>query len=452
MDSGNPHRVVIIGAGFAGLNVAKALKKADAAVTVIDRSNHHLFQPLLYQVATGGLAATDISASIRSLLRKQKNATVLLRDVTDVDVKAREVTAGGHRVPYDTLVVASGSSHSYFGNTGWAVNAPGLKTIEDALGIRARIIGAFEQAELAESDEERRRWLRFVIVGGGATGVELAGAIAEMAQTTLKDSFRNFRSTDAEVFLVEANSRLLKTYTPKSSEYAKKALERLQVGVALEELVTEVTPEGLTIKDRSGNETYLASRTVLWAAGVQASPLGRKIADATGAETDPAGRVIVNEDFTVPGHPEIFIVGDLAHYAPNTGTPLRGTADVAQSEGRYVGRLLRDRLRRKRAKPYRFRDLGVLAVIGRSAAVADLPWLKIRGLLAWWIWLIVHLVKLVDFQNKLTVLAQWGWSYITRNRSAMIITRRPLAGQMSTGPPESVEERDRIGAGERRGM
>jgi NADH dehydrogenase len=326
-----------------------------------------------------------------------------------------------------------------------------LKTIEDALGIRARIIGAFEQAELAESDEERRRWLRFVIVGGGATGVELAGAIAEMAQTTLKDSFRNFRSSDAEVFLVEANSRLLKTYTSKSSDYAKKALERLRVNVALEHLVTEVTPEGLTMKDRAGNETQLASGTVLWAAGVQASPLGKRIADATGAEADSAGRVIVNEDFTAPGHPEIFIVGDLAHYAPNTGMPLRGTADVAQSEGRYVGRLLRDRLKRKRGKPYRFRDLGVLAVIGRSAAVADLPWLKTRGLLAWWIWLTVHLFKLVDFQNKLTVLAQWGWSYITRNRSAMIITGRRLAEHMSTGPPQSVEERDRIGAGERRG-
>ncbi|MEX0760860.1 MAG: NAD(P)/FAD-dependent oxidoreductase [Dehalococcoidia bacterium] len=419
MDS-RTHEVVIVGAGFAGLNAAKALKGSPANVTVVDRRNHYLFQPLLYQVATGGLSPADIATPIRGLLEKQRNARVVLGNVTGVDLDNRRVILSDGEVPYDTLVVATGSTHSYFGNE-WSELAPGLKSLEDATRMRRRILLAFEAAERAESEEERKAWLTFVIVGGGPTGVELAGALVELARYTLKGEFRSVEPSDAAIYLIDATDRVLSTYDPRLSANAEKALERLGVTVMTGTLVTGVSEDGVTFK-RGDDETMLPSKTVMWAAGVEASPLGRIIAEHAGIETDRPGRIKVEPDFTVPGHPEVFVVGDLANYPHQTGQPLRGTADVAQSEGTYVGRLIKSRLEGKEHKPYHFRDLGTLAVIGRSAAVADLRFIRLTGFIAWLAWLFVHLLKLVDFQNRITVLVQWGWNYITRNRSARLIT------------------------------
>ena len=416
------HRVVVIGGGFAGLNAARSLREAPARVTLIDRRNHHVFQPLLYQVATGGLSPADISAPIRALVRKQKNLGVVLGEVESIDANSRVVRlSDGEEMGYDTLVVATGARHSYFGNDSWADDAPGLKTVEDALEIRRRILLAFEAAERASDLGEREAWLTIAVIGGGPTGVELAGAIAELARGTLKDDFRSIDPATARILLLEGGDRVLSTFRPGLSGKALKALHRLGVTVSTGTLVSDVGPDGLeTTVD--GRTEHLRCKTVIWAAGVSASSLGQDVAAATGAEVDRIGRVIVNADFSVPGHPEIFVVGDLASYDHQTGEPLRGTADVAISEGTYVGKAISRKLRGRPSKPFNFRDLGTLAVIGRSAAVADLRVLRLSGRLAWWVWLFIHLLKLVDFQNRMTVFVQWGWSYFTRNRSARLIT------------------------------
>ncbi len=367
------HRVVIVGGGFAGLNAAKQLKKAPLEVTVIDRRNHHLFQPLLYQVATGGLSPADIAAPIRALLKGQANARVILGEVELVDLRGRFVVlVDGGRVPYDTLVIASGSRHSYFGNDHWGPAAPGLKTLEDAIEVRRRVLFVFEAAERATGADERRALLTFVVVGGGPTGVEMAGAIGEMARNTLKGNFRSFDSRDARVMLLEGGERVLPTFTVKLACKASAALSRLGVEVRTRALVENADAELVRIATNNGPE-LIPARTIVWAAGVQASPLGKTLAVASGAETDRPGRLLVGPDLTVPGHPEIFVAGDLASYSHHTGTPLRGTADVAIAEGRYVGKTIRRRLAGKRTTPFRFRDLGTLPMTASPAVSPGVP-------------------------------------------------------------------------------
>lgn len=418
------HQVVIVGGGFVGHKAAAALKGADVDVTLVDRRNHHLFQPLLYQVATGALSPADIAAPIRGLLARQKNVRVLLAEATGVDVERRRLLLADGEVPYDTLVLATGVTHSYFGHPEWEKTAPGLKTLEDATEIRRRVLLAFEAAERAASHEERREWLRFVVVGGGPTGVEMAGSLGEMAVYTLRRNFRSFDPADAEILLVEGADRLLGTYDAELSARAEASLARIGVRVRTGTMVTQVEDGAVVLKTEEGEEE-LPARTVVWAAGVASSPLGAAVAEATGAEVDELGRVVVEPDLTVKGHPEIFVAGDLCSFSHQDGTPLRGTADVAQAEGVYVGRLIRARMAGKPLPPFRFRDFGKLAVIGRSSAVAELKMARFSGFLAWVFWLFVHLMKLVDFQNRVIVFVQWGWSYLTRKRSARLITGSP---------------------------
>ena len=443
----NEHRVVIVGGGFAGLNAARALASAPVTVTLIDRRNHHVFQPLLYQVATGGLSPADVSAPIRSLLRKQKNLQVVLGEVESVDVRGRRLLlTDSESIKYDTLVLATGARHSYFGNDEWSDAAPGLKTVEDATEIRGRILFAFEAAERVTDPAERASWLTFAIVGGGPTGVELAGAIAELARGTLKKDFRTFDPADARILLFEGGPRVLPTYRPDLSEKARSALEKMGVTVKTDAIVEHIGDEEVRVRVGDAVDT-VSARTVVWAAGVRASGLGAVIADAAGVDLDRVGRVPVAPDFSLAGHPEIFVVGDLASYPHQTGEPLRGTADVATAEGKYVGDAIRRRREGRVAKEFHFRDLGILAVIGRSAAVADLRVVRFSGRLAWWTWLFIHLLKLVDFQNRLTVFVQWGWSYLTRNRSARLITG-PLQSPYASGRPSPDTHRN--GKAERR--
>jgi NADH dehydrogenase len=361
-----PHRVVIIGGGFGGLHAAQALGGAAADVTLIDRRNFHLFQPLLYQVATGGLSPGDICSPLRHILRRRHNVRVLLAEVRDVDVANRRIVLSDGHVDYDSLIVAAGSRHHYFGHDEWEARAPGLKTIEDATEMRRRILLAFETAEREPEPERRRTWLTFVVVGGGPTGVELAGALAEIANNTLKQDFRTIRPADAAILLLEAQGQVLPGYPPDLADKAKKALEALGVTVKLGHVVTSLDEGLVAVRDeQSKGEEILRSDTVLWAAGVQADGLGRKIAAATGAETDRSGRVIVAPDLTVPGHPEILIIGDMAHFAHQGNLPLPAVAPVAMAEGRFAGRLIRNRLEGRASSPFRYRDKGMMATIGR---------------------------------------------------------------------------------------
>lgn len=436
------HHVLIVGGGFSGLHAAKAINRAPARVTLIDGRNHHLFQPLLYQVATGGLSPADIATPIRALLRGQKNARVILGEVVGVDVATRRVMlSDGDEIIYDTLVLATGARHSYFGKDEWAEAAPGLKTIEDATEIRRRIFLAFEAAERATTLGERRAWLTFAIVGGGPTGVELAGAIGELARSTLKDNFRSFDPALARIYLFEGGDRVLPTYHHRLSEKAFSALGALGVTVRTSTLVREVTLDGVEIS-AGDHSQRIQCKTVIWAAGVAASNLAKSIALGTGAELDRAGRVVVEPYLTVVDHPEIFVLGDMASFSHQTGQPLRGTADVAKAQGSYVGKAISRRLRNKKVEPFRFRGLGKLAVIGRSQAVADLPGIRLSGFLAWWSWLLIHLILLVDFQNRLTVFVQWGWNYLTRNRSARLITdgRQPVSRPTIEMAPDGSTE------------
>ena len=415
------HEVVIIGGGFAGLSAAKMLAGAPVRVTLIDRRNHHLFQPLLYQVATGGLSPADISSPIRALLRKQKNAHVLMGNVRQIDAQKRQVLmADESAIAYDTLVVATGANHAYFVNDHWSVDAPGLKTLKDATAIRHKILMAFERAEKCDDAAERAALLTFVIAGAGPTGVELAGALAELAHHTLPEDFRSIKTGDAKILLVDGGKRVLGAFGQDSSLDATLALEKLGVTVETGSLVTDISPDGVTLK-RDGESRFVATKTVLWAAGVRASLLGKSLARATGVEIDRVGRVRVNDDFSIPQFPEIFVIGDLAARFLPDGTLLPGTAAVAQQEGKWVGKHIRAKLSGKKQKPFRYTHYGDLAVIGRSAAVVEMKRLKLKGNPAWWFWLLVHLMKLVDQQNRLLVLVQWAWSYFTRKRSARLI-------------------------------
>jgi NADH:ubiquinone reductase (H+-translocating) len=414
-------RVVIVGGGFGGLYTALMLKHADVDVTLIDRRNFHLFQPLLYQVATGALSPGEIASPLRYVLNRQKNTRVLLDEVVDIDVERREVTLkSGTQIPYDTVVFATGSTHSYFGHPEWERLAPGLKTIEDATEMRARLLLAFERAE-QETDEERRRaLLAFVIVGGGPTGVELAGAIAEISRDTLKKDFRSINPADARIFLIEGTDRLLPVYPVKLSRAAEASLTRLGVDTRTSALVTGIDEQGVTV--RKGNEdSRIAARTVFWAAGVQASPLGKVLARTTGVVLDHAGRVPVAPDLSIPGHPEILVIGDLA-VVYQDGKLLPGVAPTAIQEGQYAAKLIRGRLRGEETKPFRYFDKGSLATIGRNSAVAQIGPLEFSGILAWMAWLFIHLLYIVEFENRLLIAVQWAYDYFTYNRGARLIT------------------------------
>ncbi|MCC7085406.1 MAG: NAD(P)/FAD-dependent oxidoreductase [Pirellulales bacterium] len=425
----NAPRVVVVGGGFGGLNVARKLRKAPVQVTLVDRRNFHLFQPLLYQVATGGLSPANIAAPLRALLKRQANCEVLLGEVTGVDVAERRILLGDGQLPYDTLVVATGVRHQYFGRDDWEPLAPGLKTVEDATLIRGRILSAFEQAERETDLAAVRAWLTFVIVGGGPTGVELAGMVSELSRETLRGNFRRINPADAEVIIVEAAGRMLQSFPEQLSAKALASLEKLAVVVRTNCQVTDVKPHQVTVQCGQQLET-IAARTVLWAAGVAASPLGRSIAQLTGAEIDRAGRVVVASDCSIPGHPELFIIGDLAHFNDPSGRPLPGVAQTAIQQGRYVGKLIAARLQGRSLPPFRYKNRGSLATIGRHAAVAEIGKWKFSGWLAWWIWLLIHLINIVQFQNRLLVLVQWAWMYFTRNRSARLITEVPAEKAM----------------------
>ncbi len=419
------HRVVIVGGGFGGLYAAQALAKVPVDVTLVDRRNFHLFQPLLYQVATGGLSPANIAAPLRSVLRRQKNARVLLGEVTGFDLDKRLVNLTDSEIPYDTLIVATGSRHHYFGHPEWETIAPGLKSVEDATTMRRRILLAFEEAERCTDPQRRRALLTFIVVGGGPTGVELAGAVAELAHRTLRNDFRSIHPNEAQILLVEGMDRILIAYPSDLSAKATRALEKLGVTVRTQTSVTDVHPERVTLK--CGDKTeVVGAHTILWGAGVQASPLGRLLGAATGAEVDRGGRVVVELDLSVKGHPEVFVIGDLANYSYQTGKPLPGVAQVAIQQGRYVAGLIERRLRGEPPLPFHYFDHGNMATIGRSAAVADLGWIRFDGFLAWLAWLFIHIIYLIEFQNRLLVLTQWAWNYVTRNRAARLITGEDL--------------------------
>jgi NADH dehydrogenase len=419
-------RVVILGGGFGGLSAAQTLKRVPVDVTLVDRCNYHLFQPLLYQVATGSLSPANISGPLRQVLKHNKNTTVLLGEAIDIDPANHQVILSDGAIGYDTLIVATGSSHQYFGHDEWEQFAPGLKTIEDATDMRARILLAFEAAERETNHEKLKEWMTFVIVGAGPTGAELAGALGEIANDTLKHDFRHIDPSEASIILVEGTDRVLPTYPPKLSEAARKMLERLKVTVRTGAMVTDVKAHSVTIK--SGEQTeIIPTRTILWAAGVLASPLGVALAKRLGAKTDRAGRVIVDPDMTVPGHPEIFVIGDLSSFTHQTGKPLPGVAQPAIQQGRYVAKVIERRLRGEKTPPFHYLDKGNLATIGRGAAVADLNFMTLAGLPAWLIWIFIHLMYIVEFQNRLLVFLQWMWLYITFDRAARLITgKNPL--------------------------
>ena len=420
------HRVVIVGGGFGGLSAALRLGRAPVEVTLVDRCNYHLFQPLLYQVATGTLSPANIASPLRNILKRHKNTRVLLAEATGIDAANRRVILSDGSIEYDTLIVSTGSSHQYFGHDDWEEFARGLKTVEDATDMRRRILLAFETAERETDPEKLRAYMTFVIVGGGPTGAELAGALAEIARDTLRRDFRNIDPSQARIILVEGTDRVLPVYPPKLSEAARKMIERLGVIVRTGAMVTDVKKESVTVREGDRTET-IPTRTVLWAAGVLGSPLGRIVAQETGATIDKAGRVSVEPDLTVAGHPEIYVIGDLANFVHQTGKPLPGVAQPAIQEGRYVAEAIARRLRGEKFRPYHYFDKGNLATIGRGAAVADLNWLQISGFPAWLLWIFVHLLYIVEFQNRLLVFVQWGWFYLTFDRSARLITgKNPL--------------------------
>ena len=407
-------RIVIVGAGFGGLSAAHSLAGADADVTVIDRRNYHLFQPLLYQVATAGLSPAQIASPIRAILRHAANVRVVLGKVTGVDKERRVVRLDDREIPYDQLVLATGSRHAYFGHDEWERVAPGLKKIDDATNIRRRILTAFEHAESTDSPEARRRFLTFVVIGAGPTGVEMAGAIAELAHVALRHDFRTIDPREARVILVEAGSNVLAAFPPALSAAARSALEKLHVEVRLGVPVTRCDESGVTI-----GEEHLPTATIVWAAGVAASAAGHWL----GVDRDRIGRVPVGPDLTVPGHPEIFVIGDTASAAGHDGKPLPGLAPVAKQQGAYVARVLRARLAGKPAPPpFRYRNYGTMATIGRRSAVADFGWLRLDGTLAWLMWGLVHISFLIGFRNRLVVMLEWMWSYATFQSGARLIT------------------------------
>ena len=426
-------RIVIVGAGFAGLAAAKALRRSDADITLVDRTNHHLFQPLLYQVATAALSPADIATATRVLLRHQANATVLMAEVVGVDPAARVVRlATGPALPYDQLILANGAAYSFFGRDDWAAHTQVLKSLDNALAIRERLLGAFEQAEECGDPEMIRRLMTFVVVGAGPTGVEMAGTIAELARSTLSRDFKHIDTRSARILLCEAGSRVLSAFPPHLSEYAARALATLGVEVALNQTVREIDAYGMQLGD-----TRIDAATILWCAGTKARPAAQWI----GAEAARNGAVKVLADCSVPGHPEIFAVGDVASFDPGDGRPLPGLAPVAKQQGVYVGRLLAARLAgRAEPGPFRYRDLGTMAIIGRSHAIADFGLFRLTGFPAWLGWSLVHLMLLVDIRSRIMVYINWSWAFFTYGRGARLLTGDARTDRV--GPVRTAFRRD----------
>jgi NADH:quinone reductase (non-electrogenic) len=420
---GDRPRVIILGGGFGGLAAAQKLKRVPVNVTLIDRRNFHLFQPLLYQVATGSLSPGEIAAPLRGVLSRQKNMQVLLGEAVDVDPQAKRVVLrDGASFEYDSLIVATGTQTSYYGNESWRQWAPSLKSVEEATAIRRKILYAFERAERAATPEEVRAWLTFVIVGAGATGLELSGALAEIARETLRHDFRKIDPQKARIILMEGAPRVLVPFPEDLSAKAEKLVTGLGVEVFKGVMVTNIDADGVTFKRGDAHET-LAAKTVLWAGGVTATPFGRKLAERTNSEADRSGRIKVNRDLTVPNFPDIFILGDLAHVVDKQGTPLPGVAQVAMQGGAYVVRVIRARLSgKKEPPPFHYFNKGEMAVIGRAAAVANIFGVHVSGLLAWIMWLFIHLIYIVEFQSRIIVFIQWGFEYLTFSRGARLIT------------------------------
>jgi NADH:quinone reductase (non-electrogenic) len=426
------HRVVILGGGFGGLAAAQKLKRAPVEVTLIDRRNFHLFQPLLYQVATGSLSPGEIAAPLRGVLSKQKNTQVLLGEAVDVDPQAKSVILrDGASFEYDSLIVATGTQTSYYGNDSWRQWAPSLKSVEEATAIRHKILYAFERAERAATPQEARDWLTFVIVGAGATGLELSGALAEIARETLRHDFRKIDPQKARIILMEGAPRVLGPFPEDLSAKAEKLVTHLGVEVIKGVMVTNIDAAGVTFKHGDSSEK-LAAKTVLWAGGVTATPFGRKLAERTKSESDRNGRIRVNRDLTIPNFPDIFIIGDLAHAVDEKGAPLPGVAQVAMQGGAYAARVLRAHLEGKpEPPPFHYFNKGEMAVIGRAAAVANIFGVHLSGLLAWLMWLFIHLIYIVEFQSRIIVFIQWGFEYLTFSRGARLITGE--AATVSTG-------------------
>jgi NADH dehydrogenase len=415
MSERRPH-IVIVGGGFAGLYTARGLKHVEADVTLVDQHNYHLFQPLLYQVATAGLNPSDIAAPIRGILGRQKNVSVLLGEATAIDAETQRVQlADGHSLAYDQLVVATGATHSYFGHPEWERDAPGLKTIDDALEIRRRVLLAFEAAERESDPEKQRALLTFVVIGGGPTGVELAGALSEIARKTMIRDFRNIHPESARIILIEGKERVLPVYPAGLSENARRQLAELGVEVILDAMVTDITDRDVRIGERS-----IPTHTVLWGAGVQASPLARSL----GAPLDRAGRVLVEPDLTIPGHKNVFVIGDLAAARQHDGSFVPGVAPAAIQEGQHTALNLERAVEGQPLRPFKYRDKGSLATIGRAAAVADFGKVRFGGFLAWMAWLVIHIFFLIGFRNRFLVITQWAWAYLTYQRGARLITGR----------------------------
>ncbi|MBD2595088.1 pyridine nucleotide-disulfide oxidoreductase [Nostoc sp. MBR 210] len=433
------HQVVIVGGGFGGLYTAKYLANANVNVTLIDKRNFHLFQPLLYQVATGTLSPGDISSPLRAVFSKSKNTQVLLGEVSDIDPKAQKVMMGNQVIPYDTLIVATGANHSYFGKEHWKDLAPGLKTVEDAIEMRRRIFGAFEAAEKETDPEKRSAWLTFVIVGGGPTGVELAGAIAELAYKTLKEDFRSIDTSETKILLLQGGDRILPHISPDLSEEATASLRKLGVVINTKTRVTDIENDIVTFK-QNGEVSSIHSKTILWAAGVKGSTMGKILAERTDVELDHAGRVVVEPDLTVRDYKNIFVIGDLANFSHQDGKPLPGVAPVAKQQGEYVAKLIRRRWRGSTLPQFHYNDVGSLAMIGQNLAVVDLGFLQLTGFPAWVFWLIIHIYFLIEFDTKLLVVFQWAWNYITRNRRSRLITGR----EAFTEPQTPVNKSSRL--------
>jgi NADH dehydrogenase len=439
--TGGPHRVVVVGGGFGGLQAVLKLRRLAVEVTLVDRRNFHLFQPLTYQVATGALSPGEIAYPLRAIFKHNRNVHVLMAEVDDFDLEARELRlspAAGvpapPRIPYDTLIVSGGSRYSYFGHDEWSDHAAEVKSLESALTVRNRLLSAFEAAEWESDAERRAALLTFVVVGAGPTGVEMAGQIGELARDTLRADFRRIDPRTARILLVEAADRVLTTFPPSLSVKAARSLEKLGVTVLIQRTVVGVDGDGATIEHGGSEPERIPSRTVIWAAGVTASGLATRLAELTGAESDRAGRVTVEPDLTLPGHPEVFALGDMVRVRDAAGgsTILPGVAPVAMQQGRYAAKVVRDRLRSRSTQPFLYRDKGNLATIGRGAAVADIKGFRLSGHIAWITWLVVHLWYLVGFQNRLLVLIRWTSSFVTHGRGARLITEPDAEGRSPT--------------------
>lgn len=417
----NNHHVVIVGGGFGGLYAAKALRKSSIKITLVDKRNFHLFQPLLYQVATGELSPGDIASPLRAIFAKSKNINVLASEMIDLDPHTQKIILNDGNIDYDTLILATGVEPNYFGHDDWNINAPGLKTIEDALEIRGRILYALETAEKEKKPSVRKSWLTYVVIGGGATGVELTGAIAELAFRSTVNDFRNFNKKEINIILVEAADRLLSTYHESLSSEAERSLTRFGVNIKKNTMVTAVENDRITITSENGTEDIF-TRNVIWTAGIKANSISKIISQKSGAQLDRNGRIIVNKDLSVSEFKNIFVIGDLAHISDDSGKPLPGIAPVAIQEGRYIAKYIQAQLSGENIKPFVYKNKGMLAVVSRNAAIADFGWLKFSGFVAWFLWIFTHILYLIEFDNKFIVMFQWAWNYFTNRRGTRLIT------------------------------